>query len=217
MSCSSCNKRDNQNPNTPNLMFAQSKTFGENISIHADYPLFEQTQDQYVLREIGKINANLWQIGKDMTKLGKDATYFGKEITALKSKPTGSGFTRQQVESILQDYYGDDINRIDKNHAEQESRITQAWNHRKNIEAKTDKIIIDQQDFHSKFDNLGIALQEAKEHRDSLESKFESHSHGNGKPTCEWYDISCQFNQGLKGMAIIGALGLGSYLVLKKL
>jgi len=193
MSCGSCNSRDMQNKNTPNLMFAQSSSFDDNTSIHANYTQFEQVSDRQftaLLMEVGKINSqiqvnnrNLIQMGRDMTKMGNDAVWFGNEITKLKSKPTGSGFTKVQIEDIIDGFHGDDISQL-----------------------------------HENSSNLGIALQEAKTHRDSLENKLESHSHdGGGKPTCEWWDVQCQINQGVKGMAIIGALGLGGYLVLKKL
>ena len=193
MLCGSCNSRDMQNKNTPNLMFAQSSSFDDNTSIHANYTQFEQvSQSQFnaLIQAVGQTNSmvarnqsNLVKMGKDMTKIGNDAIWFGNEITKLKSKPTGSGFTKVQIEDIIDGFHGDDISQL-----------------------------------HENSSNLGIALQEAKTHRDSLENKLESHSHGGGgKPTCEWYDIQCQINQGVKGMAIIGALGLGGYLVLKKL
>ena len=228
MSCGSCNSRDMQNKNTPNLMFAQSSSFDDNTSIHANYTQFEQvSQSQFnaLIQAVGQTNSmvaknsnNLINMGKDMTKMGNDAIWFGNEITKLKSKPTGSGFTKSQIEDIIDGFHGDDITRLDRIHGEQETRLSEAKAHRDLIEIKIDDGIIEHQDFHSKFDNLGIALQEAKTHRDSLENKLESHSHGGGeKPTCEWWDIQCQINQGVKGMAIIGVLGLGSYLVLKKL
>ena len=228
MLCGSCNSRDMQNKNTPNLMFAQSSSFDDNTSIHANYTQFEQVSDRQftaLLMEVGKINSqiqvnnrNLIQMGRDMTKMGNDAVWFGNEITKLKSKPTGSGFTKVQIEDIIDGFHGDDISQLHENSSNLGIALQDAKTHRDLIEIKIDDGIIEHQDFHSKFDNLGIALQEAKTHRDSLENKLESHSHGGGeKPTCEWYDIQCQINQGVKGMAIIGALGLGGYLVLKKL
>ena len=91
MSCTSCNSRDMQNKNTPNLMFAQSSSFDDNTSIHANYTQFEQVSDRQftaLLMEVGKINSqiqvnnrNLIQMGRDMTKMGNDAVWFGNEIT----------------------------------------------------------------------------------------------------------------------------------------
>ena len=228
MSCGSCNSRDMQNKNTPNLMFAQSSSFDDNTSIHANYTQFEQvSQSQFnaLIQAVGQTNSmvernqsNLVKMGKDMTKIGNDAIWFGNEITKLKSKPTGSGFTKSQIEDIIDGFHGDDISQLHENSSNLGIALQDAKTHRDLIEIKIDDGIIEHQDFHSKFDNLGIALQEAKTHRDSLENKLESHSHdGGGKPTCEWWDVQCQINQGVKGMAIIGALGLGGYLVLKKL
>ena len=240
MLCGSCNSRDMQNKNTPNLMFAQSSSFDDNTSIHANYTQFEQVSDRQftaLLMEVGKINSqiqvnnrNLIQMGKDMKKMGDDAVWFGDEITKLKSKPTGSGFTKVQIENIIDGFHGDDISRLDRIHGEQEFRLSEAKAHRDLIEIKIDDGIIEHQDFHSKFDNLGIALQESKTHRDSLESKIEGksnkgHTHGNGgggeNDGCDIWDIPCKIKKStdnmIQQMALFGALGLGGYLVLKKL
>ncbi len=225
MSCKTCTD-SNRNRNTPNLMFAQDNN--DMISIHADYPIFNQITDPHLVTiwtQIGAINTriaknenNLIQIGKDTTKLGKDATWFGKEITLLKNKPIGGGFSKSQVEGIIENYHGDDIDRLDKNHREQEKRITEAYEHRLSIENKVDSAKLEHQDFHSKFDNMGIALQESKTHRDSIESKVDNHSHGDGGSTdCAIWDIQCQINKGISGIAVLGALGVGGFLLLKKL
>lgn len=238
MSCDSCTMRANQNMNTPNLMFAQESYQG-NVSIHADYPQFEQvSQAQFtaLLREIGATNSrvarnevNLIKMGKDATKLGQDAIWFGKEITKLKSSPKGSGFTKSQIESILVDFYGDDISRLDRLHREQESRITDGFSHRKSIENKVDSAKAEHSDFHTKFSDFGDSirtigdkLDEAKSERDRLDSKIDGHSHGNGgTPECAFYDIPCMLRKGaedsVKQVAILGALGVGGYLLLKKM
>jgi hypothetical protein len=229
MSCSTCT-RSNQNPNTPNLNFAQQSTlnFNDNKSISANYTKFEQvSQDQFnaLITALGQTNSqvaknssNLVQAGKDMTKLGQDATWFGKEITALKNKPIGAGFTKSQVEGIIEDYHGDDINRLNLNHSEQEGRITKAYEHRTSIETKADNAKAEHITFHNNFDNIGIALQDSKKHRDSIESKVDNHTHTDGgKSDCAIWDIQCQINKGISGIAILGALGVGGYLLLKKL
>ncbi len=225
MSCETCTD-SNRNRNVPNLMFAQDDN--NTISIHADYPIFNQISDSQlsdIWTQIGAINSrvatnesNLVQIGKDTTKLGQDATFFGKEITLLKNKPSIGGFTKSQIEGIVENYHGDDIDRLDKIHGEQEKRITEAYEHRISIENKIDSAKLEHDDFHSKFDNIGIALQESKTHRDSIESKVDSHTHGNGeKSSCDIWDIQCQINKGISGIAVLGALGVGGYLLLKKL
>ena len=51
-----------QNENTPNLMFAQSSSFDDNTSIHANYTQFEQVSDRQftaLLMEVGKINSQI--------------------------------------------------------------------------------------------------------------------------------------------------------------
>jgi hypothetical protein len=225
MSCKTCTD-SNRNRNTPNLMFAQNDN--DMISIHADYPIFNQisnAQFNELLMELGRTNMqvstnsqNLVKMGKDMTIMGKDATWFGKEITLLKNKPSGGGFSKSQVEGIIKNYHGDDIDRLDKNHSEQEKRITEAYEHRLSIENKVDSAKLEHQDFHSKFDNMGIALQESKKHRDSIESKVDNHSHGDGGGTeCAIWDIQCQIKKGISGIAVLGALGVGGFLLLKKL
>ena len=69
--------RDNQNPNEPNLPFAQG---------------FSTAEKNYVLMSLGKLNQNvgtnsrnLVQMGKDMTKIGQDNIWFGKKIRELEN------------------------------------------------------------------------------------------------------------------------------------
>ena len=75
MSCDTCT-RHNQNMNTPSLNFAQESYQG-NVSIHADYPMFEQvSQDQFnaLLREIGATNSRVARNEVNLIKMGKDMT-----------------------------------------------------------------------------------------------------------------------------------------------
>ena len=261
MSCDTCTRK-NQNPNTPNLPFAQSRSFEDNISIHADYPLFEQTTEQYILREIGTINQNLWNIGDSMksAKKHRDSieskvesgsgisdskinqiiqSYHGDDISLLHKNyqslgdsmksakihrdsieakiGQGKGFNKVQIENIIQSYHGDDIALLHKNSQSLGDSMKSAKKHRDSIEEKQ---IANNSRISGQLTDIGIALQEAKKHRDSIESKFDSHSHdgGNEPKKCEWWDINCSVGQGvddMKNMLMIGALGVGGYLLLK--
>jgi len=234
MSCDTCT-RHNQNMNTPSLNFAQESYQG-NVSIHADYPMFEQvSQDQFnaLLREIGATNSrvarnevNLIKMGKDMTIMGKNDTWFGTEITKLKNKPTGQGFTKSQIEGIVESYHGDDIKLLYDNHKSQESRITQGYEHRKSIDNKLENVFDEHKNIHenlTKLGNdtrvLGDKLVEAKNERDRIEAKIKTGGNDNNSE-CEWWDINCKINQGtedIKNTALmLGAVGIGAFLLMRK-
>ena len=223
MSCDTCTRK-NQNPNTPNLQFAQSRSFEDNISIHADYPLFEQTTEQYILMELGTINQNLWNIGDSMKEAKKHRDSIESKvesnITSIKNVPkviSGSGISESKINQIIESYHGDDIALLHKNSQSLGDSMESAKKHRDSIEEKQ---IANNSRISGQLTDIGIALQEAKKHRDSIESKFDSHSHdgGNEPKKCEWWDIGCSVGQGvddMKNMLMIGALGVGGYLLLK--
>jgi hypothetical protein len=73
---------------------------------------------------------------------------------------------------------------------------------------------------HDTVQSLGDSQSAAKIHRDSLESKIQSHSHngGNGED-CGWFGEKCWFKNLLPNVsstAILAAIGIGGYLLLKR-
>jgi hypothetical protein len=117
--------------------------------------------------QVATNSRNLVKIGKDMTKIGQDNTYFGKAITQLDtavrqliSTGTGQGMTQQQVEQIVENYHGDDIALLYSNHADQEGRLTDAFNDRQMIDAKANATQAEHGDFNNKLQTLGDKMLE---------------------------------------------------------
>ncbi len=246
MTCNRCN----QNENTPDLAFAQDVSYSggyeqkskdyayqSNVSIHADYPTFEQVSDAQfnaLVREIGFMNNRIATNQRNLISMGNMDKYFGDKVTEidrrlakLDAKPSGSGFTKNQIEGIVESYHGDDIERLYQNHKDQESRITDGYNERKDMQGKIEKMFNDHDNFYKTLgqlgdDNrvLGDKLVEAKNERDRIEAKIKTGSNDSGA-SCEWWDINCKINQGtedIKNSAItLGVLGVGAYLLLKKM
>ena len=270
MSCKTCT-RDNQNINTPNLMFAQ-ENYQDNISIHADYPMFKQEyfkQEATMMVRYRKNTRASWITQtlplsriNELISRGYDVQQVNKPIVT--PKPVNiipnNNLDRDDVLNIVRGEYGDDISLLHSNSVNLGNALNSAKKHRNSIESKVDNAVLDYSDFHKKFTDLGNALNSAKKHRDSIESKInnsvlehsdfhkkftdlgnalnsakkhrneldskiDNHSHGNSgnnnKSECEWWDIACTTKKGaedsVKQIAILGALGVGGYLLLKKL
>ena len=184
--------------------------------------------------QVAKNSDNLIKMGKDMTKIGQDNTYFGNAITNLDnavrqiiSQGTGSGMTRQQVENTIENYHGDDIALLYRNHAEQENRITDGFNARKQIDMKIEKMFNDHDKFYSTLGELGKTdtelgktdtilgnkLIEAKKERDRIEALID-----NGKD-CGFLGINCIFDNLLPNVsstALLAGAGVAAYLLLGK-
>ena len=117
-----------------------------------------------LMMELGRTNMqvrtnsdNLMKMGKDMTIMGKNDTWFGTEITKLKNliSTGGQGMNRQQVENIVEDYHGDDIALFYSNHADQEQRLTDAFNDRQMIDAKANATQAEHGKFNDTLTKIG--------------------------------------------------------------
>ena len=135
--------------------------------------------------QVATNSRNLVNMGRDMTKIGQDNTYFGTAITQLDtavrrliSTGTGGGMTQQQVEQIVEDYHGDDIALLYSNHADQEGRLTDAFNDRQMIDAKANAT----QAEHGKFnDTLTKIGKDMTDLGNSLKGKAGvNHTHNGG-------------------------------------
>lgn len=174
-------------------------------------------------RQVAKNSDNLVKMGKDMTIMGKNDTYFGNAITNLDnqvrnllSAGTG-GMSRQQVENIVEDYHGDDIEMLYTNHAEQENRITDGFNERKDIQGKVEKMFSDHDKFYATLGELGKTdttlgekLVEAKNERNRIEAKI-----GQGGKDCGFLGINCLFDNfnAISSTALLAGAGLAAYLL----
>jgi hypothetical protein len=135
--------------------------------------------------QVATNSRNLINMGRDMTKIGQDNTYFGTAITQLDtavrrliSTGTGQGMTQQQVEQIVENYHGDDIALLYSNHADQEGRLTDAFNDRQMIDAKANAT----QAEHGKFnDTLTKIGKDMTDLGNSLKGKAGvNHTHNGG-------------------------------------
>ena len=157
--------------------------------------------------QVATNSRNLVNMGRDMTKIGQDNTYFGTAITQLDtavrrliSTGTGQGMTQQQVEQIVENYHGDDIALLYSNHADQEGRLTDAFNDRQMIDAKANAT----QAEHGKFnDTLTKIGKDMTDLGNSLKGKAGvNHTHADGG------------GLGLS-LPIIAAGGIAAYFLLK--
>ena len=140
----------------------------------------QPTDSQFnaLLMEVGRTNQqvrtnsqNLVQMGRDMTKIGQDNTYFGTSITNLDtavrqiiSQGTGSGMSRQQVEGIVEEYHGDDIELLHSNAMSLGNSQQAAKAQRDSMEDKIQSITNEHGYFHDTLQSLGDSL---KVHSDS--------------------------------------------------
>ena len=163
--------------------------------------------------------ARLYKIHKEqegrITDAYKHRLGIETKLLALQNRPSGGGFTKPQIETILKDYYADDISRLDRIHKEQEDRITSGFKHRLNIEEKVNK-----------------AKGEHQNIWDSIGQKSDiSHLHDNGNDNgsdwcdCGFWDIGCKSKCVIndQGSSIIGGslatlavVGIGAYLLLRR-
>jgi len=157
--------------------------------------------------QVATNSRNLVNMGRDMEIIGQDNTYFGTAITQLDtavrrliSTGTGQGMTQQQVEQIVENYHGDDIALLYSNHADQEGRLTDAFNDRQMIDAKANAT----QAEHGKFnDTLTKIGKDMTDLGNSLKGKAGvNHTHSGGG------------GLGLT-LPIIAAGGIAAYFLLK--
>ena len=80
------------------------------------------------------------------------------------------------------------------------------------IKANTERF----NEVHKTLSSLGNAQTKAKEHRDSIESKLQSHSHNNETSNgCAFFDIPCKLKQIQNQMVMYAVIGAGAYVGIK--
>jgi len=137
--------------------------------------------------QVATNSRNLINMGKDMTKIGQDNTYFGKAITQLDtavrqliSTGTGGGMSQQQVEQIVENYHGDDIELLYSNHADQEGRLTDAFNDRRMIDAKANATQAEHGKFNDTLTKIGTDMTDLGKSLSGKAGVNHTHSGGGG-------------------------------------
>ena len=176
---------------------------------------FKQVSDaqfSWVLQQIGKNTQNLYKIGDSMrdAKNHRDSIERKVEnnITSIK---TDSGFNRFQIENIIEDFYGDDIELLHSNTTNLGVALQEAKIQRDAIDAKTQLNKNEHIDFHNKFTTIGTDMTELGNALDGKASK--NHTH-NGVDDCGWFGEKCIFPK-IPSTAILAVVGIGAYILLK--
>ena len=142
--------RDMQNPDTPNLPFAQTTSptmFRDNQN--PDTPNLPFAQTRYSLRGGTQKYPTTggWNTGID------------EQVVTL--PPTSSsGYSRTQIEKIIEDYHGDDISLLHSHAVNFGKSLSSAQLHRDSIEGKVETGITARKDIHTKLSNLGTTVSD---------------------------------------------------------
>ena len=204
MPCNSCvTYRATQNPDTPNLPFAQVRYNPMwSGTINPDRPDLPFAQTSYASNRARNVYVIYWKNGShtEMTLTPSMVDHYSNlgHRVELKSsvdnditKPDSSPhWTPAEIKDMIEKTHGGNIQSLYRIHEEQEGRITDAWEHRKSIEAKVEAInaldreqVLDiirseyQDDIdllHKNVSSVGTSLLETKAHRDSIEAKIDS-------------------------------------------
>ena len=142
------------------------------------------------------------------------------KVRQLISSGTGQGMTQQQVEQIVENYHGDDIALLYSNHADQEGRLTDAFNDRRMIDAKANATQAEHGKFNDTLSKIGTDMTDLGI---SLKGKAGiNHTHnGGGGEDCGWFGEKCWVNPFEKLFptipitAIVAAGGIAAYFLLK--
>ena len=133
--------RDMQNPDTPNLPFSQSNN---RARLCYNVTFANGVVSKMVLTESGvsyyrSLNAKVVKCSDDP------------------DTPTGSsGYSRTQIEKIIEDYHGDDISLLHSHAVDFGKSLSSAKLHRDSIEGKVSTL----PDIHTKLTNLGTAVSD---------------------------------------------------------
>jgi len=207
----SLTNRDMQNPDEPNLPFAQrpSKYVYYDYIVNGDHWTFGKMVDRKV--RWTEDNANKYRAkGYDVRQVSTTPlTAGGQEVDTGGKTGGGGGLSESQVKKIIESYHGDDILRLDRIHKEQEGRITSGYEHRLSIEDKVNKAKAEHQNI---WDSLGQKSDVSHFHIGGGGND----DNGNG---CGTFDILCHIEKlkaQIGGVAIIGGVVLVGYFLLKR-
>jgi len=154
--------RDNQNPNEPNLPFSQTRRQeSHDYMVKGDIPFPSGLGKIDGVKRFTESNANNYRrMGYSVVLIGgTGGTTIPKPPKPIPTTTTG-GFSRTQIEKIIDAYHGDDIKRLDRIHGEQEGRITDAYDHRISIEDKVETGIAARNKIHNTLSDLGRSVSD---------------------------------------------------------
>ena len=141
--------RATQNRDTPNLPFAQttSPTMYRDMQ-NPDTPNLPFAQTSYSLRGgTQKYPTGGWNTGID------------EQVVTLPST-SSSGYSRSQIEKIIEDYHGDDISLLHSHAVNFGKSLSSAKLQRDSIERKVETGITARKDIHSKLSDLGTSVSD---------------------------------------------------------
>ena len=140
--------REMQNPDTPNLPFAQTRfsTMYRDMQ-NPDTPNLPFAQTSYSLRGgTQKYPTGGWNTGID------------EQVVTVNNG--SSGYSRTQIEKIIEDYHGDDISLLHSHAVNFGKSLSSAQLHRDSIEGKVETGITARKDIHTKLSNLGSSVSD---------------------------------------------------------
>ena len=152
--------RDNQNPDTPNLPFAQ---IDNRARLCYNVTFSNGVVSKMVLTASGvdyyrSLNAKVVKCSEDTTT------------------PNGSsGYSRSQIEKIIEDYHGDDISLLHSHAVNFGKSLSSAQLHRDSIEGKVETGISARQDIHTKLTGLGKSVSDVSSAFGTHKAEFDIH------------------------------------------
>jgi len=191
-----------------------------------------------LITAVGYTNSQVATNARNLVMMGKTDDYFGDKVTEIDNRlepietsirkidnavrklistGTGGGMTQQQVVDIVEDYHGDDIALLYSNHAEQESRLTDAFNDRRMIDAKANSTQAEHGKFNNTLTKIGKDMTDLGK---SLAGKAGvNHTHaGSGGKDCGMFGEKCIFDNlipNVSSTAILAVGGIAAYFLLK--
>ena len=224
--------RDMQNPDEPNLPFAQSFpihneapipiNFGQSLALSSlsrrqtyyDYTVKGDIAFPFGLGKIDGVKrltesnaSNYRRMGYSVVKIVETGGILTPKPPSTTSSGNG-GLSRSQVEKIIESYHGDDISLLHKHAVDFGKSLSASKDERDRIETKLDKAKAEHQNI---WDSLGQKSDVSHFHIGG------GNGNGNGKD-CGW-DIGCHidnFKEQIGGIAIIGGVVLVGYFLLKR-
>ena len=211
--------RDMQNSDTPDLPFAQPLSLAS-LSRPSKYVYYEyivngdsiiygkMVNKKLILRESTAIQYRMY--GYDVRKVSEtkvDST--GNPTGTTTTSTTGSGLSRSEVEKIIESYHGDDISLLHSHAVDFGKQLTASKVERDRIEAKVNANKTEHQVM---WDSIGQKSDVSHFH-------LNGGGNGNGNGDCGLLDIPCHlknFTGQVGTVAIVAAVGLGAYYLLKK-
>ena len=131
---------------------------------------------------------------------------------------TTGGFSKSQIEKIIEDYHGDDVSLLHTNISGVGVAQTAAKTHRDAIEGKIDAATLEHATFWDEFSTLHTKHTNQEDRISQKAGLGHTHEGMGGVKPCAWYDIGCKMNEGFAGLgklALIGGLAVVGIFLLK--